>query len=155
MRRLSCLVLLIYLAIPLVAAENTWTYSSYFGGCFNDTVQAAALDPVTGNVLWTTTQIGGVHWESPVVANGMLYMTDESARLTAFALPATALKVAVIEFYNAVFDHYFITKNADEITKLDNGTFVGWARTGLSFNVYPNATAGANSVCRSARPCLS
>src|SRR5437667_10127783 len=50
MRRLSCLVLLIYLAIPLVAAENTWTYSSYFGGCVNDTAQAAALDPVPGNV---------------------------------------------------------------------------------------------------------
>ena len=34
------------------------------------------------------------------------------------------------------FDHYFITDIADEITKLDNGTFVGWARTGESFNVY-------------------
>ena len=54
----------------------------------------------------------------------------------------------VIEYYHAVFDHYFITRNPDEITKLDNGTFVGWQRTGLSFNVYPTATAGAASVCR-------
>jgi len=53
-----------------------------------------------------------------------------------------------IEYYHAVFDHYFVTKNADEITKLDNGTFVGWMRTGQSFNVYATATAGANSVCR-------
>lgn len=53
-----------------------------------------------------------------------------------------------IEYYNAGFDHYFVTKNADEITKLDNGTFVGWVRTGQSFNVYATATAGANSVCR-------
>src|SRR5205807_5311527 len=48
----------------------------------------------------------------------------------------------------AVFDHYFITRNPDEITKLDNGTFVGWARTGLSFNVYAAATGSAASVCR-------
>src|SRR6185295_13995089 len=59
--------------------------------------------------------------------------------------PTTA---SAIEYYHAAFDHYFVTRNSEEITKLDNGTFVGWARTGLSFNVYPNATAGAASVCR-------
>src|SRR6187431_753626 len=47
--------------------------------------------------------------------------------------PATA---DAIEYYHAVFDHYFITTIADEITKLDNGTFVGWARTGRQFKVY-------------------
>ncbi len=56
--------------------------------------------------------------------------------------------VAAIEYYDAGFDHYFISSNSDEIAKLDNGTFVGWARTGQSFNVYANATPGANSVCR-------
>jgi hypothetical protein len=59
--------------------------------------------------------------------------------------PATA---NAIEYYHQEFDHYFITSNPDEITKLDNGTFVGWVRTGLSFKVYPTAVAGANSVCR-------
>jgi hypothetical protein len=29
-----------------------------------------------------------VHWESPVVANGRLYVTDEDGNLTAFAGPA-------------------------------------------------------------------
>ena len=55
-----------------------------------------------------------------------------------------------IEYHHAAFDHYFVTAIADEITKLVNGTFVGWARTGLSFNVYPTATAPAGSVpvCR-------
>ena len=48
-------------------------------------------------------------------------------------------KVLAIEYHHAVFDHYFITAIPDEITKLDNGTFVGWARTGLSFNVYATA----------------
>ena len=30
-----------------------------------------------------------------------------------------------IEYYHQSFDHYFITAIADEITKLDNGTFAG------------------------------
>jgi len=59
--------------------------------------------------------------------------------------PTTA---AAIEYYHQEFDHYFFTKNADEIAKLDNGTFTGWRRTGLSFNVYATATMGAASVCR-------
>ena len=37
---------------------------------------------------------------------------------------------------------------ADEITKLDNGTFMGWARTGESFNVYADVPAAAPPVCR-------
>src|SRR5205823_2297101 len=53
--------------------------------------------------------------------------------------------------YNAVLDHYFITAFADEIAKLDNGTFVGWARTGQSFNAYgigSTGRAGRRPVCR-------
>ena len=42
----------------------------------------------------------------------------------------------MIEFYHQAFDHYFVTCVADEIAKLDNGTFIGWARTGQSFKVY-------------------
>jgi serine protease len=68
---------------------------------------------------------------------------------TAKSTPAGA-KVAVIEYYHAAFDHYFITSLPDEIAKLDNGTFVGWTRTGRSFNVYASADAPSwtVSVCR-------
>ena len=44
-----------------------------------------ALDPQTGATLWTSPAIGSFHWESPVVANGIVYVSDESAHLTAFA----------------------------------------------------------------------
>jgi hypothetical protein len=54
-------------------------------------------------------------------------------------------KVLAVEYYNAGFDHYFVTAIPDEITKLDNGTFVGWQRTGLSFNVYSATGAPANA----------
>ncbi len=62
--------------------------------------------------------------------------------------PSTGAPVIAIEFYHAGFDHYFITYVADEIAKLDNGTFVGWARTGQSFKVYSAAQAGTSAVCR-------
>jgi len=45
-----------------------------------------ALDPLTGNQLWTA-PIGSLHWESPIVANGWVYITDTDNYLTAFALP--------------------------------------------------------------------
>jgi hypothetical protein len=60
---------------------------------------------------------------------------------------AVSDSVPLIEYYHAGFDHYFITAIADEIQKLDNGTFVGWARTGLSFNVFASGASSA-AVCR-------
>ena len=45
-----------------------------------------ALDPTNGHQLWNDIQIGGIHWESPIVANGVVYITDGSSNLTAYAL---------------------------------------------------------------------
>jgi outer membrane protein assembly factor BamB len=45
-----------------------------------------ALNPVTGKLLWDNNNIGRIHWESPIVDNGTLYITDESGNLTAFGL---------------------------------------------------------------------
>ncbi|MHB8575926.1 MAG: outer membrane protein assembly factor BamB family protein [Dehalococcoidia bacterium] len=52
-----------------------------------------ARDPYTGNVLWRSSQsqaggsIGGIHWQSPIVAGGRLYIPDEDGHLTAYGLP--------------------------------------------------------------------
>lgn len=43
-----------------------------------------ALDPLTGRLFWQDTAIGAIHWESPVVAGGLLYITDEAGHLTAY-----------------------------------------------------------------------
>jgi hypothetical protein len=61
-----------------------------------------------------------------------------------------ATTVDAIEFYNASLDHYFVTVNPDEISKLDTGVLVGWQRTGLNFKVIDPAapTAGDTPVCR-------
>ena len=45
-----------------------------------------ALDPLTGNVLWSLARSGGFHWESLIVVNGVVYATDGSSHLTAYAL---------------------------------------------------------------------
>jgi len=60
----------------------------------------------------------------------------------------TSILRKVIEYHHAAFDHYFVTASIDEITKLDNGTFVGWARTGRAFNVFALGTPGTAEVCR-------
>jgi hypothetical protein len=46
-----------------------------------------AIDELSGATLWQDTSIGGIHWESPIVANGVLYVTDNSATLRAYSLP--------------------------------------------------------------------
>jgi hypothetical protein len=43
-----------------------------------------ALDPLTGNTLWSDPQVAHFHWESPIVANGYLYISDEDSHLTGY-----------------------------------------------------------------------
>ena len=74
-----------------------------------------------------------------------------AAILFACALQATgaaAQTVTAIEYHHAAFDHYFITIDSAEINALDTGFFAGWTRTGLAFDVYANAGAGLQPVCR-------
>jgi hypothetical protein len=57
----------------------------------------------------------------------------------------------VVEYYDAVRDHYFITALASEIDALDEQIIPGWARTGESFEAYASADSagpGAQPVCR-------
>jgi DNA-binding beta-propeller fold protein YncE len=56
--------------------------------------------------------------------------------------------VTAIEYYNAGLDHYFVTSLDVEIAALDNGSLVGWVRTGQSFDVYPTGTVSGSPVCR-------
>lgn len=45
----------------------------------------AALDPRTGQELWSDHEIGQIHWQSPIVVNGVLYLTDNTPSLVAYA----------------------------------------------------------------------
>ena len=63
-------------------------------------------------------------------------------------LTTTSILVKAIEYYHADFDHFFVTTISDEVRKLDDGTFVGWVRTGHAFNVFLSGTPDTAEVCR-------
>ncbi|HEX9160901.1 MAG TPA: PQQ-binding-like beta-propeller repeat protein, partial [Thermoanaerobaculia bacterium] len=47
----------------------------------------SALNARTGEELWSDTRIGNIHWQSPIVADGAVYMSDLTGTVTAWALP--------------------------------------------------------------------
>jgi outer membrane protein assembly factor BamB len=50
-----------------------------------------ARDPYTGRILWSNgmagVPIGPIHWQSPIVVDGMLVIADETGQVTAFSVP--------------------------------------------------------------------
>jgi hypothetical protein len=62
-----------------------------------------------------------------------------------------ATPIALVEFYNAGLDHYFVSALQPDLDALDTGRIAGWSRTGASFRVFPTQAlggAGVNPVCR-------
>jgi outer membrane protein assembly factor BamB len=53
------------------------------------TKQLVALDAKTGTQLWSS-PVDGVHWASPIVVNGVVYLADNDATLRAYAAPLPA-----------------------------------------------------------------
>jgi len=48
-----------------------------------------ALNPTNGHTLWSATQgVGPIHWESPIVVGGALYVGDENGDFMAYGLAA-------------------------------------------------------------------
>ena len=97
----------------------------------------ATIDPLTGDFLFSTfgdaANVGGAN---QVIA------------VRGFKAPSAAT-VDVVEFYNAVLDHYFVTWNAAEIDNLDaGGTPTKWDRTGVTFKIYTSLQADRSPVCR-------
>lgn len=52
---------------------------------YNSSSGVLALDPTTGNQLFSDSSVGSHHWESLIVVDGHLYVTDESSNLWAYA----------------------------------------------------------------------
>jgi hypothetical protein len=75
------------------------------------------------------------------VINGGFPVYEQSGSVTT---------AAVMEFYNAQLDHYFITQSTSEIADLDAGVHPGWVRTGQVFSAYVpfKSDARGNLTCR-------
>jgi hypothetical protein len=62
---------------------------------------------------------------------------------------AVAQTQFAVEYYNAGWDHYFVTSFPEEIAVLDGGAFGGtWKRTGQTFSVWSQPVGGALPTCR-------
>jgi len=46
----------------------------------------AALDAATGQDLWQDTSLAPLHWQSPIVANGVVYVEDGGGHVNAYGL---------------------------------------------------------------------
>jgi len=57
----------------------------------------------------------------------------------------------VVEYYNTLLDHYFLTADPVEMDAIDRGAVgPGWVRTGMGFNAYPldSGIGEKAAVCR-------
>ena len=110
---------------PIVANDMVFSLSG-------STIRA--LDPLTGNVLWSLARSGGFHWESLIVANGVVYATDSSNHLTAYAVPQGPAPTTTT-----------LTSSSNPSTVGGNVTFTA-AVNGTSPTGTVNFTEGGNSL---------
>ncbi len=119
-------------------------YAATNQGVFRSTDAAASWTPINAGL--TILDVRSLS----IDGTGSLLRAATDAGLFEYQLsgmPPSA-SVPVIEYFYAAFDHYFITSNPDEISKLDNGTYPGWVRTGLQFNAYAAPNGNSARVCR-------
>ncbi len=48
--------------------------------------ELVALNPQTGERLWSDDSIGPIHWQSPIVVNGRIYVCDHNRHVYAYAV---------------------------------------------------------------------
>jgi hypothetical protein len=58
---------------PVVANGVLYHIGMTQGASANSLV---ARDPATGNVLWSSEPLSGIHWQSPIVVDGVVYVSD-------------------------------------------------------------------------------
>jgi glucose/arabinose dehydrogenase len=76
-------------------------------------------------------------------AQGELYVVDLGGAVNKLVSTSPAPSM-VVEFHNAVLDHYFVTASAAEAAAIDDGSGgPGWSRTGNAFK-----PGGSTPVCR-------
>lgn len=155
---------------------NVWTTDNYgetwrsiSSGLPAAPVYALAVHPTQSNVLYVGTEVGlfvsengGSSWSTQndgpaATIVRVLFFADNQTlvagtygrgiwRTTPYNAPPT---IEVVEFYNSVLNHYFVTGGAGEIASIESGgAGPGWSRTGDQFKAYGSAAPGSQPVCR-------
>lgn len=145
-----------------IAADGTLQISGASDGLTGIRPYVTYYDPVSKNGTFVRTEFttaepdyfaAGYLAGVPLAAGGTLVVgsaqTDFNAGHTLIArLAGDRQTLDLVEYHHAGFDHYFVTGIVDEMRKLDDGTFAGWARTGESFAALPVGAAASLDVCR-------
>ena len=150
------------LPAPPALAQNAARGATLYAqlGCHTSNCHGASPAENLRNVLNGAGSAGAIEYASLVRSemNALLtslqsdpsIATDLAAYLDTItpAPPGPPPTSPVVEFFHAGFGHYFVTHVVAEIDALDGGQFVGWARTGRSFNGYTSANGVVFPVCR-------
>ncbi|MDQ2962476.1 MAG: hypothetical protein M3R31_04840 [Pseudomonadota bacterium] len=130
-----------FVALGLVAPD--YVFSDRFLATDGGTLNFAGVDQVTYAAL-PTDGVNAINRAGATQPN----VATNFAGATATVPP---LPVTVVEYYDAVRAHFFISSLAPDIDALDSGRIPGWQRTGLTFLAYPSQESGgpgAQPVCR-------
>jgi hypothetical protein len=119
-------------------------YAATDQGVFRSTDAAASWTPINSGL--TNLHI----WSLSIDRTGSLLRAATAAGLFEYQVAESPPSgtIPVIEYFYAAFDHYFITSNPGEISKLDSEGPTGWVRTGLQFNAYAAPNVNSAPVCR-------
>jgi hypothetical protein len=77
------------LDLELVWKNDLWGSSPLIANdvlYFTSNNSLRALEPRTGKLLWATSDIGVMHWQVPIVVNGIIYIGDNSGALHAYSV---------------------------------------------------------------------
>ena len=86
---------------------------------------------------------------SDPILDAAVFLAAGGVRSPGVGAPTLSNSVKVIEYYHAVFDHYFITAIVAEIANLDTGGLSkDWKRTGEAFDVFVTGVTATAPVCR-------
>jgi len=132
------------IALAIDPNAPTRVYAATQNGVFMSSDAAVSWTPINSGLISLET------WAISIDRTGSLLRVATRAGLFEYQVSGSsnATSVSLIEYFHAEFGHYFITSIPDEISKLDNGTVAGWARTGLQFNAYATPTENSVPVCR-------
>ena len=134
---------------PVTVSAITSSNNAEFAVSGSTCTSVSAGGSCTFNITFTPAVAGARSASVTIVSNGTGSPQSIIVFGTGNPVGGGGLTTAMaVEYYHAAFDHYFVTAIADEITKLDNGTFVGWTRTGKQFKVYVGSGNGLSGVCR-------
>jgi hypothetical protein len=135
-------------AVTSIASSNSGEFSISGSTCAKIAAGASCTFKVTFSPFWVGTRAAVITVTSNAPGSPQSLQVS-GAGLSGATPPAPPPgAAAAIEYYHAEFDHYFITAGADEIAKLDAGSFAGWVRTGRQFNVYTAPATGRRTACR-------